>query len=214
MYFIYYAILYSFSYLAEEMQLVRNVSSLSADDEESVSTQLQTIANESPELRYDMLRLRLFEHGHVPLHDAAFYGSTDLIQGILDSMTSEQRLEVLRMQNDEGRTVLHRAVMSDSFDVVTRLLELLIDVELVQLMSMVDRGNRTAKDWAIYNNNTAITSLLKDYRPTRRQERIVPAVVRRGKFNYCIVVILRLVQCLESVETQTFNIKSSDIDSS
>ncbi|KAF6022210.1 hypothetical protein EB796_019488 [Bugula neritina] len=95
------------------------------------------------------------------IHLAAVKGYVDTIRHLLDDISVEQKVELLKLQNSYGNTAIHRAAFRGHTDTIKCLLDGVSVDQKVELVKILNRYGDTAIHRAVWENYTeTIKSLL------------------------------------------------------
>ena len=81
--------------------------------------------------------------GYTPLHVAAEEGQVDVIKALLQGLTKEERLECLKMKDNNGWTSLHNAARGGYVGVIKESLKGLEPKERLEYLKMASNDGRT-----------------------------------------------------------------------
>lgn len=127
----------------------------SRDDTEIITTLIRSI---QPVNRLNLL----LNDRWAPLHVAAGLGHTQSVKRILDCLTSEQKFELLIVQNNE-ETVIHEAAKHGHTNVITTVLDCFPSEQQVKLILMKNSRDKTAITVASERVQTQTEKTLREY---------------------------------------------------
>ncbi|KAF6022208.1 hypothetical protein EB796_019486 [Bugula neritina] len=140
----------------EVLKFTQILTSVSYRDEEgNVLTELKKCL---PFISFIEERYRLLCE-HEVIHWAAERGYTDTIKSLLDSVSVDQKVELLKIQNDDGCTAIEIAAENRYTDIIKCLLD---GVSVDQKVELFKATNRVAIHCAAHGGHTDIIKFLLD----------------------------------------------------
>ena len=106
-------------------------------------------------------------YGFAALHNAAYTGHPEAAMCISNSLTAEQRYQLLTIQAMYGYTPLHYAAVGGHTELITHILD---SVEPAPQIQLLDHYTRTVLNEALQRNNQSTADLINQYRSTARND--------------------------------------------